>query len=491
MNKKGNTHTANSSKELIYALIKNEYKTIVGKKQRGLLFLMIILLITFISLGHVLSGLNQLEESMNNPFTNWVNLDNIGEKNISELNTKILDGNAKKLGIKNIKKYTRTYWEILDSSLSNKLKIPLRDVAMDDPIFNTILEENNLIHLNNNSSYAECGIIIEKEFLELARFANPGISDKVAVIYPHKGNDHIVILDIYAVVKELPNEVGMIIPPKVASLEHNGAEFINLGSSRSIFFLSKNKIDIDTFSKLNLNEIEEIDKISESFEFNGTNYFYYEFFLSKKEPYAQCWEIAQKVSSIFEIIPISPYNCSPIEENYSYSYIAYNFDDLSKIKEFSKFAKSQGVAIPLHQVRSKENFLLVSNIAVMFIILLIFFSAASILLYLKNTLQNHLEKIRPNLGTLKAFGLNNRIITRVYFLIIFKFYFTASILAFSISMAYHFIMYLCNPRNLSFNIFDFKILIAWLFIGLILLLFYKNSVAKILTKPPGDLIYNR
>jgi len=490
MENREKTMKNNASKELVNSLIKNEYKTILGKNSRGLYILVTILAVTFISLGHGFEGLIKLDESMNNPFTNWVNLNNIGENNITTFNKKIGE-DPEKYGIKNIKKYTRTYWEILRPELNKKEKVTLRNVGTDDPIFDIIIEKDNIVELNENASFEQCGIIVKKEMLELYGYSNLSTTDQLAIIYPNKEYDHIVILDIYAIVKELPNEVDMVIPSQVASLEFNGADFINLARARNLFFLSKNKISLIDLKPYNLDKIEEVIETESDYSYNGTKYFSYEMFLTEKVSYAESIEIIDSVKSKFKCINISPPNCSPIEENFSYSYIAYNFNDLSKINEFSMFAKSEGVEIPLHQVKSKENFLLVSSLAKLFIILLVLFSTFSIGLYLKNTLQNHLENIKPNLGTLKAFGLKDSTITWVYLYIIYRFYIISSIIAFAISIVYYMVNKNLEFMNFFFNIFDYKILIVWIIIGCRLFLFYKTSVTKILNKAPGDLIYNR
>ena len=483
--------TNNSSHELVNSLIKNEYKSILGKNRRGLYFLVAILTLTFISLGHVLEGLKALDKSMNNPFTNWVNIYKIGDRTIDDFNEKINTANKEEYGIRNIKEYTRTYWEILKPGLDQKYKVSLRDVGMDDPIYNAILERKNLILKNDDLGFDRCGIIVKKEMLINAGYSNLSSLKKLAVIFPNKGYDHIILLNVHAIVDELPNEVDMIIPTQLAALEYSGAEFIQLGSTSSIYFLSKNRLTLEAVRKANIFDVEEVTEMSSQFDYYQDEYFYYEFFLSQKVPYTKSIELTQQIKTKFKCININPYNCSPIEDNYDRSYVAYNFNDLSKINTFSAFAKSQGVEIPLHQVRSKENFILVSRIAALFIFLLVIFSTASILLYLKNTLQNHLESIKPNLGTLKAFGLNDSTITKVYLFIIYRFFIIASLIAFAISIVYHLISLNINLSNFFFNIFDIWILVIWLFIGFILYLFYKTTVIKILKRAPGDLIYNR
>ena len=144
----------------------------------------------------------------------------------------------------------------------------------------------------------------------------------------------------------------------------------------------------------------------------------------------------------------------------------------------------------MDQVESKENFALVSRLTSFIAIILLIFSFLSIVFYINSMLTKHLEKIKQNLGTLKAFGLNNRFLVSTYVGIIFMFMIISVFLGFLISLFLAFI------EKLTFKIpiidlFDYRIYLAIFVILIISTVTSYNSIKKILLKTPGDLIYNR
>ena len=67
------------------------------------------------------------------------------------------------------------------------------------------------------------------------------------------------------------------------------------------------------------------------------------------------------------------------------------------------------------QIESRDNYNLVTNLTRILSVVLIGFSVLSISLFLSNIFKRHLEKIKMNIGTFKAFGIDNKTLQFIYF----------------------------------------------------------------------------
>ena len=174
-------------------------------------------------------------------------------------------------------------------------------------------------------------------------------------------------------------------------------------------------------------------------------------------------------------------------------YLAFNFNKLDKVRDFNEFLKTDprfGMEISMDQVEAKENFALVSRLTGLIAIILLGFSILSIVFYINSLLTTHLEGIKNNLGTLKAFGLNNKFLISVYIKIIILFIIISIIIGYLISFGIK-MLEVGFSKIPVIDLFDYRI-----FITMIVILLFSSyisfiSIRKILLKTPGDLIYNR
>ena len=119
------------------------------------------------------------------------------------------------------------------------------------------------------------------------------------------------------------------------------------------------------------------------------------------------------------------------------------------------------------------------------------FSILSIWLFINSLLKVHLERIKPNLGTFKAFGLSNQFLTNAYLRIIIAFISKASGLAIVGIISVFLIDWLITGGQTNFDFNNKWILFAVLALVFISLLFSKRTIDKILEETPGNLIYGR
>lgn len=119
-------------------------------------------------------------------------------------------------------------------------------------------------------------------------------------------------------------------------------------------------------------------------------------------------------------------------------------------------------------------------------------------MFISNLLKNHLNKIKMNIGTYKAFGLSDKETRKIYLTIMMRFIFSGMIISVLIAyIAGYFINNLFKDRikleemTNYFVLADISTFILIVVIFIVSLTVSYLNITKILSKTPGDLIYNR
>ena len=213
-----------------------------------------------------------------------------------------------------------------------------------------------------------------------------------------------------------------------------------------------------------------------------------------------------KITRIFD------YNIAPqLEEEFSNDYLCINFkpNGLDSIESFSRFivnnlnaekVKEQANVIDVDAaaIKEKKNFNYMSKMTWLISGLLIAFSILSISLFISNLLKTHLNKVKMNLGTYKAFGLSDKESVSIYMGIMLKFILLGLVisLALALVLGWGIGLWFGSILNIDDNVQYFKLFAGqtYFLIFIILLVTVITSyfnINRILSKTPGDLIYNR
>jgi len=122
-------------------------------------------------------------------------------------------------------------------------------------------------------------------------------------------------------------------------------------------------------------------------------------------------------------------------------------------------------------------------------------------MFISNVLSRHLDKIKNNIGTFKAFGISNKALLKIYFTLTLWFIISSMIISFLISTAFGYLggirggLALVNatiePGERYFDMFNYWLLASTLIIILVTMTVIYFTANKILKRTPGDLIYNR
>lgn len=484
----------------------NEYAELTGKTRSGIITLSVILGITFLALGYAIGGINYLKEKMDNPFTNWVNLTvkNAYQDKIPKIKS-VFDADTmrQKFFLNNIGEYNLEFCPFL-SNEGEEFPKKLRTIDLDDNLLEEILtsSKGNVISgysFNGEGSIDidKCGIIFKRSTLEDLGYEDFRNLKRI----PLKIDNFVIYPEITSVVKELPNLADLMISShfyKLIYTSPNETNFYNTSTANQVEVLTSEndhkKLEEEirevlgpySYASIGFDSLAMDDKNVKTI---ATVYFndYYKF-----EKYDTIVNVLKEESDF----DFQRYVRSYCEVGQTYGienpyYVSFNFDKLDNVRDFGTFLKeTQEVEISMDQIEQKENFALVSRLTNFISLILFGFSILSIVFYVNSLLRTHLEKIKTNLGTLKAFGLNNKFLISSYLKIILTFISISIVIAFIICGLWD----LIEARlfeNSYFSVFNYKILIAIIIIILTALITSQRTINKTLLKTPGDLIYNR
>jgi len=165
---------------------------------------------------------------------------------------------------------------------------------------------------------------------------------------------------------------------------------------------------------------------------------------------------------------------------------------------YNEIEDGDKIAVDTIKVKDKENFNFLSYITFIICYLLVLFASIAVGLFIFNMLKMHLNKVKMNIGTFKAIGMGNNESRNIYFKIIFIFIIgsigVGILSAFGVGFLANYILTnsMTLDKDLSFfTLNHFNTYITILVILLSTIAISWITINKILSKSPGDLIYNR
>ena len=523
---------------------KRELIPLSGRKFSNLWIIVFLLFIAFSVIGFAEGSLRYLEEKMKDPFINWVtvlpaHIDYPTARVMAELNT---DQVRNDYDLQSAVGYIRfrlnfyAYDDILEFykhgeiDEDNVFLLPARTISLDDPIIPEIFSEKNLIYGHPYEDIADIGLVVREDFLRRLNYplhtpyiwmdflvARSGMTDRrVPVPVP-----------VNAVVRSLPGLAGFASTPyfyQQRSLQFDaGNPFNPVHDQRIVLAYHGNEDNVQDL----LATIESIfhqKKAGENFRFNqawnerrylpGNNQKHLIFISFRGERRRMDLNILDEMFLEFynhdEVTPFRQdiYRIYDYEtrftsqrDNYVYDRISLNFSRLDKLREFSiMLSEKYKLEVDMAQIESRENYNFVSRLTFVISLVLIGFSILSILLFISYLLKRHLESIKRNLGTFKAFGLSNRFLINIYVNIVLTILGISTLIAliFSSIFGYSGIMRLIfmifgsylEPGN-YFSLMSYHLLLALILLLVFSVWVLRTVSSNILNHTPGDLIYER
>ncbi len=514
-----------------FSLIKSGH---TGKKKLNFSAMLILLILVagFLAIGFANGSLADLARKMSDPFVNWLDVELTDkyryqpDKIINKLRE---PGNFQKYSIAQISRFSRFSILIQDKKLQGSRFIKGRTISLDDEVLNKITSEKFLIKGKGFSSVKDIGLIVTESFFEDFGYSRDDLF--VKMIYSSENHpEKIIPIPIRGVVSELPGDNDFISTDYFKyELYHSRnypQPFNPYRTERLLIFVPVNEDKSFTV----------LDSLDRFFRHADLPAKYHDPFLSDPQVYDQAYtdgfilqvnfdeqlSIAE-IDSLFEIIQEMP----QFTDMAMTQFYRTNFDNRSKakiihdklsinlssidnvfaLKEF--LLKEFNISLDVARVELLNNFYKVKKITIALSWTIIFFAIFSVNIFVFFYLYINLYKQRIHLGSLKAFGLTSKRLSRFYIrkMMAFLTRILAISLVTSVVLGYlGFVRFLwrlftgMQTESLYFDLIDFnnlpdiKNLSLPVFILLLIIgTYFSLRIAgnRILSYSPGDLVKDR
>ena len=516
-------------KEYLQLLAQRESKVVLGRRLFNLWLLTLVLAAMLVSVAFSNGSLKYLSEKMNDPFTNWVDITNgYGESKFKEFTYALQEpenqarylyanvqsdhyGGFNFYGKNHAIHYLRCRgFENLESNLVEAILDPTNVIS------GCAITRNRLV----NESF---GFILTKDAMHKLGYSLDSIPAFIDYMSYSVGADTLGFdlvktddqadkfakapVPVLGVVNRLPGNMDII---------------------ASSYFLEQNSNDMThTF---NMNNVEyakslvyyvtgDVKQFEETVRPLIPDSLSGDVILDEPIPTYNAWkpgqivsvypdlnevgvqvyvDLAQRIAEAtdpMEVQRIFKYNTSEYHFTES-EYISVNFTSLDSIRAFERYAKDNfNVRIEMSQVNAKENFNDVSLMANILSWAMVVFSIVCIVMFIINMLQSYFQKVKKNIGTFKAFGISSAELIGVYVVILILIVLSALGMALAFAWTLELLLpvfgILKDGEYSYLSLWSGKTFWAMAIVMLSTVVTVYVVMNKLLSKTPGDLIYDR
>ncbi len=521
--------------EHLYLLMRRESRVVLGRRAVNLWLLVLVLTATFFAIAFSAGSTAFLEEKMNDPFTNWVNIDLNGtgtedeslDEIIAKLKTVLNDDDIRsRFGFDGVQTEVNSSLNFVSTNGSHKLFSTLFYEALSSDLIAAVLDDDNVIDacsVNPDSIVGNSiGVILTLDALRsLGYDANrpPAFvdyhsksvgADTLGIAMLDDGNYARAPLPLLAVVKRLPMNKDAVTSKYLNEIRLNIGDDCPIDMNhesyaRELFFFVPS--EIEDFEKsqiqngLSKSISDQIDEVLEQPQVRDK---------LRSWKSGKIWRVytnpglsldaikkmEQQICAVFAQSGVKRiYNYEvPDAVNYTTrdNVISAHFNHLDSIGSFEHYVKDLfGLQIEMTQVNSKKNFWAVSEMANILTIAMIVFSIISIIIFIVNMMQNYFQKVKRNLGTFKAFGISTSELTRVYVVIIVGIVVAALVLAMIVVCLTELLLPLKEGEYNYLILWNRKTIWAVIIILASTICSILFVMRRLLRQTPGDLIYDR
>lgn len=514
-------------KEYLKLLARRESKVVLGGKWANLWLLTIVLVATFVSIAFSNGSMVYLSEKMNDPFTNWVNIENqfeadkLGElRNDLRNNQQLMD----KYLYSSVQGENNLALNMLNKDMDETTAFVARSYEnLNSELMTAILSEDNVISdavipfekIVPNT----LGLIITEDVLTHLGYSEDSIPSYIHYSKMSEGADTLgfrmaqdsryapVPLPLLAVVKKLPMNVDIVCSHYFYEQYYNDKYPFNMNrreyAEELAYFIPS---EIENFAE----QIKNIasDRVSDVLPYpvdqisyitpwkDGTIVKVYP--KNNKKTLSDIVELNTIIEDNFSnlgLVRVHKYAVSKYPKE-SLRFLSVYFTSLDSIRAFEQYANlNYGVNVEMSQVSSKENFNAVSIMANILSWAMIVFSIVCIIMFIVNMLQSYFQKVKRNLGTFKAFGINSFELISVYVLIMLAIILAAIV----ISLSFTWLLQILLPLFGILKDGEFNYLVLWnlkTICSIIIVIVATITTVyivmnRLLKQTPGDLIYDR
>lgn len=531
------------TKSFFHLFFKREIIPLSGRNYSNLVVMISMLFIAFTVIGFAEGSLRYLEQKMKDPFINWITV--IPRVHHGLPMQRVLEGlNSDEvrrefflrsaIGYNRIQYNFYAYPDIEQFYRNGTLNpdritgFAARTLDGNDPVLPEVFSGKNLVRGVMADDPMDIGLIVTSDLLHKLQYPlnTPYVwMDLLARRSEDMSELRVPVpVPVNAVVKSLPGLAAFTATTyfyQQRSLEFGRNPFNPIHDNRMVLGFHR---DAEATASLieNLNSLlkqktaapnHQVNMVWSEQRFCAGEGMKYLIFLNFRPLYISLEELDQIFLEIYNHDLINPfrkdlYRLYDYEARFvaqrlpsEYDRLSLNFSSLDRLREFSGFIlETYGLEVDMAQIESRENYHFVSRLTAIISLVLIGFSVVSVILFVAFMLKRHLESIRRNLGTFKAFGMSNRFLIRVYVKIVLAILLLATCSALLLAAVFGYSGGMQIVLGLLGSQFEpgnyFSLYSSYLVFALVLLVFFSIGVlgavtSRILNHTPGDLIYER
>lgn len=515
-------------KEHQYLLMRRECRVVLGRQASNLWLLTIVLTATFFAVAFSAASIAYLENKMDDPFTNWVNIDLRGVDDEKKEGLRYLldtDSVQRHYGFNSVQSEVNHSLTLVATSGKVELFSTLFYETLSNNLIKAVLSEENVV---NGCSIdpdfitdLSLGVIMTIEALESLGYSVDNLPAYINYYSKSVGADTLGLkmldngyarapLPLLAVVKRLPMNKEAIASKylhevRIMAGRDCPIDINHENYARELFyFVPKNLVEEFTVDAVRL-------ILSSDLAGHVDEVLCQDQVMNRLQPwkegavmrvYAKTGTEREEVNRIEDELT-RHFDGRGLERIYNYDnvkvkykerdnvYSVY-FEDLDKIEEFEHFVKATStLQIEMTQVNAKKNFSAVSNMANILTIAMIMFSIASIVIFIVNMMRTYFQKVKCNLGTFKAFGVSTNELIGVYAIIIIGIVLATLVIAMAIVWLTELLLPL-RDGGLGYLLLWNK-LTLWTIVVIVVCALSSVMIVMhgLLRNTPGNLIYDR
>lgn len=522
-------------KQYLKLLLAREAKEVLGKKGTNLWLLTLVLVATFACIAFSEGSQDFLRYKMEDPFTNWVSIDKaVDDISFNRFRDSLmLEDNKIRFGYENVlmDQYNNYSIQGTDTGAIHYLSVRFFE-SINTNLINAVLKDENLIEgcIPNSSTLIEntLGFIITMKAAEDLGFTKDHLPAYINYLHGIREEDLTMVdldslgidliedqfcrvpVPVLAIVKKLPGNMDLMSANFFYEQQHNNDRthpFDVVGHNstylHSLYYWVSEEVGIQAF-----------DSFARSIKLDSIDIQIYE---DPRLKDLQSWKPGKmlKIDLGGEQLPLKIFNvvAEAISKQFTHeqvqrvyrldtqdfpsersSFISIEFNSLAHIREFETYAKEMGITLDMAQVASKENFNTVTVIARILSTAMVIFAIICIIMFLVNMLQSYFQKVKRNIGTFKAFGMNSKELIKVYVILLVAIVFAGIALALMITWGVQEILPLRSVEGQGFKyleLWNMTTFIATLVIFASTVITVIVVMTRLLSQTPGDLIYDR
>lgn len=518
-------------KQYLKLLMLREGKEVLGKRFANLWLLTLVLIATFSSIAFSDGSQRYLSYRMEDPFTNWVTINKSGSTDLFNQFKEDLSNpdNMEKYGYCGVQMDQYGHYNMSGAEPLNYSHVSLRSFeSINTKLVRTILDESNLVEGctpdTTQLSDDTMGFILSRKAIRKL-----GYDEAHLPAYIFHMVDHSDVADslgmqttedgffpmpfpVIAVVDRLPGNVEMITSGAFLEQRERSSTY-PFSCEQHPEYLSQlryyvsDDINIEDFKKVLCESLPAQVRKSCKLEEDDSTQIYRPWKVGKmmvlrtgstQLSREQCSKAAQAVAVKYktdQACRVHNYQLTPPTAKQIGSFISIEFTSLDHIRDFEAYAMQNEVQLDMEQVASKENFQKVSRMAQVLSAAMVIFSIVCIIMFLVNMLQAYFQKVKRNIGTFKAFGINAVELIEVYIYILVLIVIAAISLALLVTWCIQLLLPLFGMfQDNGFNylsLWNTTTYIAVAVIAVSTVVTVVVVMVRILSQTPGDLIYDR